>query len=282
VLVLAAAVGCRADQYTGQTGAATVFPLVDNCWDNLTLSTDSSTRALIVTTSYGEPLQPSGKQSGLTLEEATAPYYTYLDAGCTVDIVSILGGAVPYSTEDPNTPSVVRFLHDDDAMTKLNNSMIITEVDFADYDLVFMAGGWGAAFDLGYSVDLGTRVAGALEAGAPLISSTCHGALGFVQANKTDGTPWVAGLKVTGVTNNQIEQLGIDGETPMHPETELVELGADYQCVHGTNLGGDVCATSTSCELGDGAGPILFTGQNQNSACAAAQRQLEWFLEHQS
>lgn len=278
-LALVAGAATADEIYTGQTGAVTVLPLVDNCWDNVTLATDSSTKALIVTTSYGEPLEPSGKQSGLTLEEATAPYYVYLDAGATVDIASINGGVVPYSTADPDTPSARRFLSDDDAMFKLNNSLTVADVDFSEYDLVFMAGGWGAAFDLGYSVDLGNSVSKALYAGAPLIGSTCHGALGFVQANKTDGTPWVAGLKVTGVTNDQISELGIDGETPMHPEEALVELGADYQCIHGT-VGGDVFATSVSCELGeDGSGPVLFTGQNQNSACSAAQRQLQWFLE---
>ena len=190
-----------------------------------------------------------------------------------VDIVSILGGAVPHE-DRPETPGVKRFLNSTTAMAKLNNSSKIDDVDFSEYDVVFMAGGWGAAFDLvckqcrhtnrcmhkslyfplharpciqGQSVPLGTRVAAALEAGHPLIASTCHGVLGFVQANKTDGTPWVKGRTMTGVTDAQIHKLGITTQTPLHPETVLRSLGASYQCVHGSNIiTGDLGATSTS------------------------------------
>ena len=90
-------------------------------------------------------------------------------------------------------------------------------------------------------------MAGALEAGHPLIASTCHGVLGFMQANKTDGTPWVRGRTMTGVTDAQIHKLGITSQTPLHPETVLRSLGALYQCVHGSSIiTGDLSATSTS------------------------------------
>jgi hypothetical protein len=65
-------------------------------------------------------------------------------------------------------------------------------------------------------------------------------------------------------------------QTPMHPEDELRLLGATYQKIAGSSkLFGDIGATSTSC---DSTGPIIFTGQNQNSACVTAQRQVEYLL----
>merc|ERR1712228_383012 len=138
--------------------------------------------------------------------------------------------------------------------------------------------GWGAAFDLGYSKVLGEKVAAALEAKKPILGSTCHGALGFVMANKTDGTPWLKGMTVTGVTNAQIQKLGVKSQTPMHPEEALRSLGANYRCIDGGGLLGDIGATSVAV---DAKGPIVVTGQNQNSACVAAQRQL-LFLAAQS
>lgn len=153
--------------------------------------------------------------------------------------------------------------------------MKMDDVKFAEYDVVFMVGGSGAAFDLGYSWVLGAKVASALEARKPLVGSTCHGTLGFAMANKTDGTPWLNGMTVTGVTTAQIKKLGIDGQTPMHPEEVLKAKGANYQCIHGHGLLGDIGATSVAV---DTQGPIVITGQNQNSACVVAQRQL-LFLE---
>merc|ERR1712039_1118927 len=100
---------------------------------------------------------------------------------------------------------------------------------------------------------------------------TCHGALGFVMANKTDGTPWLKGMTATGVTDAQIYKLGVKNQTPMHPEDALKAKGANYQCIHGSGLMGDIGASSVAV---DTRGPIVVTGQNQNSACSAAQRQL--------
>lgn len=257
--------------YAGQAGLPKASEFDSNCWTNLTLNA-SGKRALIVTTSYGDKLG-NGMKSGLCLEEAAEPYYVYLDAGMTVDIASIKGGAVPY-TETPKSSGVKRFLDDSDAMAKLSSSAIVSGVDFSKYDVVFMSGGWGAAFDLGYSVELGQKVSQALYAKTPLVASTCHGVLGFVQANMTDGTPWVKGRKVTGVTTRQIKELGITDQTPMHPEEEMRALGADFQSIYGTGLLGDVSAESTSVDLS--VGMAIVTGQNQLASCVAAQRQLQF------
>lgn len=257
--------------YAGQAGLPKASEFGSNCWTNLTLNA-SGLRALIVTTSHGDKLA-DGKKSGLCLEESAEPYYVYLDAGMTVDITSIKGGAVPYDST-PKSPGVKRFLADSDAMAKLANSAPVASVDFSKYDAVFMSGGWGAAFDLGYSVELGQKVSQSLYAKTPLIASTCHGVLGFVQANMTDGTPWVKGRAVTGVTNRQISELGITDQTPMHPEEEMDALGANFQSIRGTGLLGDVGAESTSVDLSSGA-PIV-TGQNQLASCVAAQRQVQF------
>lgn len=254
--------------YAGLIGAPSVNPMSDGCWTNVSLSAKGR-RALIIMTSYGAKMK-NGKTTGAAIEEFTAPYYTYLDAGMDVDVASILGGRIPVG-EGTLTYSQIRYRIDSTLKAKVRASMKIDDVKFADYDVVFMVGGWGAAFDLGYSQVLGAKVAAALEARKPLVGSTCHGALGFAMANKTDGTPWLKGMTATGVTTAQIEKLGIEKDTPMHPEVVLKAKGANYQCIHGHGLLGDVGATSVAV---DTQGPIVITGQNQNSACVVAQRQL--------
>jgi len=249
-----------------------VNPMTDGCWTNVSFSANGK-RALIITTSHGAPMK-NGDPTGAAIQEFTAPYYTYRDAGMEVDIASIIGGPVPIGV-GTLTYSQIRFRFDSTLKGKLRNSMKIDNVNFTAYDVVFMVSGWGAAFDLGYSPVLGAKVATALAARKPLVGSTCHGALGFVMANKKEGTSWLKGMTVTGVTNEQIKKLGIINYTPMHPEAALKALGANYQSIHGHGLFGDVGATSVAV---DTQGPIVVTGQNQNSACFVAQRQL-LFLE---
>lgn len=265
--------------YVGLVGAPSVNPFSDGCWTNVSFNAKANfwttgKRALIIMTSYGAPMKNGKTPTGAAVEEFTAPYYTYRDAGMRVDIASIKGGHIPIGVGTP-TYTQIRYRFDSTLKGKVQNSMKIDDVNFAEYDVVFMVGGWGAAFDLGYSHVLGAKVAAALEARKPLVGSTCHGALGFVMANKTDGTPWLQGMTVTGVTNAQITKLGIIDDTPMHPEEALKAAGANYQSIPGHGLLGDVGATSVAV---DARGPIVVTGQNQNSACVVAQRQL-LFLE---
>ena len=91
--------------------------------------------------------------------EFTHPYYGFLDAGMAVDMASVRGGPIPI---DPQTLNFVlrtkedeRFLEDPMLRAKVKNSLRIDDVDFTQYDLVFISGGWGAAYDLGYSDVLG-------------------------------------------------------------------------------------------------------------------------------
>ena len=49
------------------------------------------------------PGETSGDPTGVALSEMTHPYYTFLDAGMTVDVASIEGGNIPI---DPGTLGV--------------------------------------------------------------------------------------------------------------------------------------------------------------------------------
>merc|ERR1711871_196794 len=166
----------------------------------------------------------------------------------------------------------IRFWKDRDAIPLTLDSPSIDKdnIDFTKFDLVYMAGGWGAAWDLGESLPLATGITEAAAAGK-VLGSVCHGALGFIQAKVKPGTPdghdLVKGLNMSAVSNRQIEQLGIANITPMHPETELRSRGANYFANHGLLTDIDQSRVEV-----DG---MLVTGQNQNSACETAQRMLD-------
>ncbi len=88
------------------------------------------------------------------------------------------------------------------AQAKANNSLKIDDLDFTGYDVVWIAGGWGAAYDLGYSDVLAQKVSEAFYGEKETVfGSVCHGALGFVRARDREGKLLIAGRKVTGVRN---------------------------------------------------------------------------------
>ncbi|MBL8120330.1 MAG: type 1 glutamine amidotransferase domain-containing protein [Anaerolineae bacterium] len=230
-------------------------------------------RALVIATNHdtlGDP--EDGVATGVYGSELTIPYYEFIDAGMTVDIASIEGGVIPFEPVSLRyplaTPADYRYLADADAQTKTTNSLRIDEVDFLEYDIIFMAGGWGAAYDLGTSEVLGEKISEAHAAGI-LLGSVCHGALGFLLAVDVDGSPLVEGRTMTGVTDKQVEELGI-GITPQHPETELRRLGANF--VSSTAFR-DFFATYVAVDSN------IVTGQNQNSSGDTAQTLLRMLAE---
>jgi len=220
-------------------------------------------RALIVTTSQAT-LGAGGKATGVFGSEMTAPYYAFLDAGMQVDIASMLGGPVPI---EPGSflwllaaPSDKRYLQDPQAQAKVKASLPIATLDLRQYDVIFLAGGWGAAYDLGTSAVLGEQITQAWAAGR-VIGGVCHGPLGLLLAKDSNGLPLVQGKRLTAVTDKQVKELGIT-QTPQHPERELRAAGALFESRSALL---DPFATHTVVE------GKLVTGQNQNAGVETAQ-----------
>jgi len=222
----------------------------------------SDKRALIITTSHGE-LGDTGNRTGVYASEMTIPYYEFSDSGIQVDVASIRGSEIPIDPMSMRypliTPSDWRFRKDAEFQNKVINSLSIIEVDFSQYDLILLTGGWGASYDFGNSEILGERISEAYAHGV-ILGSVCHGALGFLQARDTNGMPLIYGRRMTAVTNKQVEELNIS-ITPMHPETKLRQSGAEFESVSAFR---DFFATHV---VVDG---LIVTGQNQNSSAETA------------
>ena len=228
-------------------------------------------KELIIATNH-DTLGDTGKATGVYGSELTIAYYEFLDAGMAVDVASPEGGLIPFEPVSLRWPLTShadrRYLDDEDAQNKTQHSLSIEEVDFTDYDIIWMAGGWGASYDLGYNEVLGEKISEAHAEGI-LLGSVCHGALGFRMATEVDGRPLVEGKTMTGVTDKQIQELGIE-LTPLHPETELRKQNANY--VSSTAFR-DMFATYVAVD-----GNIV-TGQNQNSSGETAEELLRLLAE---
>ncbi len=183
-------------------------------------------RALVVATNVA--WLDIAKPTGVFASEMTVPYYAFLDAGMDVDLASPSGGMIAVDPKSLKpvirTPEDDRFMVDDEFRDKVADSLAIGDLDMSDYDVVFLAGGWGAAFDFGFSEALGEKMTEANAAGL-VMGGVCHGPLGLLNAKAADGSPLVAGRRISAVTDKQVRELGIES-TPHHPERELRGVGA--------------------------------------------------------
>ena len=232
-------------------------------------------RALIITTSHSvlaAPGETEGPETGVMASEFTHPYYSFIDAGIEVDMASIQGGVIPI---DPQTlsypvasPEDKRYLSDPIAQTKVQNSMGIADVDIGQYDIVFISGGWGAAYDLAQTPAMAEKVSEAFYGErTAVIGGVCHGVLGLINATDKEGNTLIAGRRMTGVTDKQIQELGIE-MTPLHPETELRRVGALYESQTAFR---DIFATHVVVDDEQ----RFVTGQNQNSGLETAHRMMQ-------
>ena len=95
---------------------------------------------------------------------------------------------------------------------------------------------------------------------------TREGALGFIRARDRDGRLLIAGRKMTGVSDKQVHELGID-VTPQHPETELRKAGVLYESATAFR---DLFATHVVVDQEQ----RFVTGQNQNSGHETAHEMM--------
>jgi putative intracellular protease/amidase len=225
------------------------------------------TCALCVATNHA--VLDIGVPTGVFSSELTVPYYCFLDAGMQVDLASPQGGIVPIDPlsmkEAIRTPDDDRMLVDEEFRAKLMQSLAIADVDFASYDVIFFAGGWGAAFDLGQSELLGHKVSDAWAANR-IVGGICHGPLGLLKARTVNGELLVKGRRLTAVTNKQLHEVGVES-TPLHPETALRDAGALFEGKH--HKARDIFANHFVCDGN------LITGQNQNAGPMVARLMMQ-------
>ncbi|MBT2134518.1 type 1 glutamine amidotransferase domain-containing protein [Croceibacterium sp. LX-88] len=208
----------------------------------------------------------SDNATGLWFEELATPYFAFIDAGASVSLASISGGAAPIDPRSvkargENEASVDRFLSDETASGALNDTIPVTAIDTARYDAVFLPGGHGTMWDLPESAELASLLS-KMWADGKAVAAVCHGPAGLVNARDKTGEPLVSGRRVTGFSDSEERAAGLDKEVPFLLETRLRELGGLYECA----------ADFQPFAIADGR---LVTGQNPASSALTAKLTLE-------
>src|SRR5690349_13310186 len=131
---------------------------------------------LMVLTSH-DKLGNTGRKTGYWLEEFAAPYFTFLDAGATVNVASPKGGQPPLDpvsdTPEGQTELTRRFKQDPAAQAVLANTLRLSDVKASDYDAVFYPGGHGPMWDLAEDLRSIALIEAFWSAGKP-VAAVCH------------------------------------------------------------------------------------------------------------
>jgi putative intracellular protease/amidase len=220
-------------------------------------------KILMVLTSHNI-LGSTGRPTGFWLEEFTAPYYVFHDAGQQITVASPKGGQPPIdpkSDEPANqTDSMTRFKGDKATQAVLAKTVKLSDVKAADFDTVFYSGGHGPMWDLAEDPVSIALIEAYYNTNKP-VAAVCH-APGVLRHVKYRGEPLVQGKRVTGFTNEEEEEVQLTKVVPFLVEDELKRLGGIFEKVGNWKV----------FTITDGR---LITGQNPASSTAAAQALLK-------
>ncbi|WP_109477255.1 type 1 glutamine amidotransferase domain-containing protein [Paraburkholderia sp. C35] len=220
-------------------------------------------KVLLVLTSH-DVLGETGRPTGFWLEEFTAPYYAFIDAGVEVTVASPKGNHPPIDPKSDNpdnqTDSILRFKEDAATQKVLANSVKLADMKQEDIDAIFYAGGHGPMWDLTDDKNSIALIESFYNAGKP-VAAVCHGPCVLLKATY-QGQPLVKGKRVTSFTNDEEEAVGLTRVMPFLLEDEIRRLGGHFEKVENWAV----------LTIADG---CLITGQNPASSGPTAKELLK-------
>lgn len=221
-------------------------------------------KILMVLTSHAE-MGDTGHKTGFWLEEFTAPYYVFKDAGADIILASPAGGQPPVDpnseAEEALTDTTRRFSEDQEAQQELANTVKLTEVPIEAYDSIFFPGGHGPLWDLAEDPAAIAMIEDAVNRDL-VVGAVCHAPAVFRHTRNGSGAPLVDGRRVTGFSNSEEEAVQLTDVVPFLVEDMLKKNGGQYSR-------GDDWAPHV---VVDGK---LITGQNPASSKPAAEALLD-------
>jgi putative intracellular protease/amidase len=153
----------------------------------------------------------NGHPTGVWLEECSAPYWVFTDAGFDVEIASVKGGVVTVDavSRSPDNVSDNRFV-DAGKLDLLQSTRAFADLNAADYDAIFLCGGHGTCVDF---EDGCKDVVERFWNAGKVVSAVCHGPTGLVRA-EVGGKKLLDGKNCTGFSDGEEKTVGLLGVVP--------------------------------------------------------------------
>lgn len=199
--------------------------------------------------------------TGIWLEELYVPYTEFAKAGVNVDFVSPKGGKVtidPLSIEVFKEHILIENFNNNEVFNqKLETTIKLDQVNFEEYEGVFIPGGYAPLFDL-YDNPTLDKILKNFISENKIISTICHAGCALLSLEVEDGISFIKDRRVTCFTDAEEKEMNLENDVPFLVETELRKLGGVFESTG--NWG--------ECVVVDGK---LITGQNPASAYNLSQ-----------
>ncbi|MGH2647326.1 MAG: DJ-1/PfpI family protein, partial [Ginsengibacter sp.] len=203
-------------------------------------------------------------KTSIWLEALATAYFILKDGGESVTIASANGGEIPFHNDSllpaAVTKNTMRCRQDAQANYYFSHSLPLNEINAENYDLVFIADGYGAMFDFANNKKLNRTLEDFYYQNKP-IGLVGHGVVTLLSLKAIDGAPLIKGKRLTGFSNNEEELNRLDNKLPFLLESRLTSLGALYS--KGPSFKGYVVVDGN-----------IITGQNSASSIETATQLL--------
>lgn len=216
----------------------------------------------------------TGWPIGFWAAELTHPLQVFQEAGYEVELVSTEGGKIemdgysnPTDESGYSAHDVVSlgYMQQDWFNDMLANTKKMTDVNFQDYDAIFLVGGQGPMYTYRGNKDLEKLFADFYEAGKPS-AAVCHSTTLLLEAKKSNGELLVKGKTWTGFADAEEEY----ADQAVGMKIQPYRIEDEAKKLEGTTF--KVAEPFASYAIEDG---NLVTGQQQNSGRAAAELVVE-------
>ena len=181
-------------------------------------------KVLFVVTSHDKKGN-TGQPTGYYLPEVSHPWEVLKNAGYDIDFVSPKGGQPPAEGVDLSDAANKAFVEDAVYQDKINHSFTPKQVNAADYDAIYYAGGHGTMWDFPDNADLAALAAKIYENGGA-VSAVCHGPAGLVNVKLSNGQYLVEGKRMSAFTDEEETAVKLENVVPFLLESKLIERGA--------------------------------------------------------
>ncbi|MCE6990466.1 type 1 glutamine amidotransferase domain-containing protein [Dyadobacter sp. CY323] len=224
-------------------------------------------KVLIVCTNHDSYPTKSSK-TGLWLSELTHFYDVMAKRKVLMDIVSPLGGAIPIDERsfDLKDECNARYWEDPGFRQKIENSLKPSQIDPADYRVIYFTGGHGAMWDLPENIELQNITTYIYEHNG-MVAAVCHGVAALLYVKLSDGSLLIKDKYLTGFSNVEETLMSFVSEVPFYLEDKVKEQGGHYTKA--------MLPFMEFIEMDE----RLITGENPNSARKVASKALEELFE---
>lgn len=212
--------------------------------------------------------------TGFWAAEFIHPHQVFSAAGYDITVATP-GGVAPTVDEVSLKPELNAGQADVDAQRQylaglgdtLTSPARLEDVDPADFDAVYVAGGHGPMEDLADNPAIGTIITALYPDKSKVVAADCHGVDALLPAHNPDGSWLFAGTRMTSFTDEEETAFGFGDKAPWLLESRLRDNGADF-------AGGTAFAPTV---VVDG---NLVTGQNPASAKPSAEAVVDYLTAH--